>query len=315
MLGLATAKLDAAPTTAYLMTYHQEKCTANCIFCPQARDSQAHADLLSRITWPIFPSRNVLEGIVEAFEKGLVKRICIQALNYSESVNDICCFIEKVKGGVDVPISVSCQPSGTEELTLLKRAGTNRIGIPLDAATKDIFERTKGYGVGGPYIWDMQWQLLAEATGIFGKNNVSTHLIVGLGETDKEMVEAIQKCIALTVLPALFAFTPIPHTGLAKRAPPEITRYRQLQLARHLIVHGISRYENMKFDEKGNISEFGLTKKDLLKIVYTSKPFLTSGCPDCNRPFYNEKPSGPIFNYPRMLSRNELLVVRKQIGF
>ena len=25
---------------------------------------------------------------------------------------------------------------------------------------------------------------------------------------------------------------------------------------------------------------------------------LTSGCPGCNRPFYNERPRGPIYNYP-----------------
>ncbi|HDI74230.1 MAG TPA: hypothetical protein ENF57_04430 [Candidatus Korarchaeota archaeon] len=26
--------------------------------------------------------------------------------------------------------------------------------------------------------------------------------------------------------------------------------------------------------------------------------FLTSGCPSCNRPFYNERPRGPIYNFP-----------------
>jgi biotin synthase len=39
ILGLIKGKLDAEPTTAYLMTYKAGKCTANCGFCPQARDS------------------------------------------------------------------------------------------------------------------------------------------------------------------------------------------------------------------------------------------------------------------------------------
>jgi biotin synthase-related radical SAM superfamily protein len=42
-------------------------------------------------------------------------------------------------------------------------------------------------------------------------------------------------------------------------------------------------------------------------------PFLTSGCADCNRPFYNEKPSGPIYNYPRKLTTQEIKVVKCQL--
>ena len=42
-------------------------------------------------------------------------------------------------------------------------------------------------------------------------------------------------------------------------------------------------------------------------------PFQTSGCPDCNRPFYNEKPSGPIYNYPKKLSQEEIEKIKKQL--
>lgn len=27
--------------------------------------------------------------------------------------------------------------------------------------------------------------------------------------------------------------------------------------------------------------------------------FMTSGCPDCDRPYYNESPRGPIYNFHR----------------
>jgi len=33
--------------------------------------------------------------------------------------------------------------------------------------------------------------------------------------------------------------------------------------------------------------------------------FQTSGCPGCNRPYYNERPGGFIYNYPRPLSAAE----------
>lgn len=36
------------------------------------------------------------------------------------------------------------------------------------------------------------------------------------------------------------------------------------------------------------------------------KAFETSGCPDCNRPYYNESPRGVIFNYYRLLVAGEI---------
>jgi biotin synthase-related radical SAM superfamily protein len=33
--------------------------------------------------------------------------------------------------------------------------------------------------------------------------------------------------------------------------------------------------------------------------------FETSGCADCNRPYYNEQPGGPLYNYPRPLTSEE----------
>jgi len=40
---------------------------------------------------------------------------------------------------------------------------------------------------------------------------------------------------------------------------------------------------------------------------------LTSGCPNCNRPYYNEKPSGPIYNYPRPLKKEEIAKVMLEL--
>jgi biotin synthase len=155
---------------------------------------------------------------------------------------------------------------------------------------------------------------LEEAVDIFGKGKVSTHLIVGLGETENEMVETIQKCVDMGVLPALFAFTPIPGTALENNPQPPVQQYRCVQLARHLIFRGITRYEDMSFDGKGCITHFGVGKQILLQIIQTGEPFLTSGCPDCNRPYYNEKPSGPIYNYPRPLAKEEITKILRSFS-
>ena len=69
VLGLLNGKLDAEPTTAYLMTYKEGKCSANCGFCPQARASKSSAELLSRVSWPTFPTANVLAALGNGLER------------------------------------------------------------------------------------------------------------------------------------------------------------------------------------------------------------------------------------------------------
>jgi biotin synthase len=187
----------------------------------------------------------------------------------------------------------------------------NRIGIPLDAATQYVFDRIKGKLVNGPYDWKRQFRLLQKAVDVFGKNRVSTHLIVGLGETEKEMVGTIQKCVDLKILPALFAFTPVKGTKMENHPQPAIGQYRRLQLARYLIYNKITRSEQIKFDKNERIQHFGIELKSLKRVIESGKPFITSGCSGCNRPYYNEKPSGPIFNYPASLNNKECTKIIK----
>jgi len=314
VLGLLSGKLDAAPTTAYLMTYRKGKCVANCGFCPQARESRSRADMLSRVSWPVFPIEKILSRLDKAVIDGEIKRVCIQALNYPEVFTDLIAFTRAIRQKTNVPISISCQPPNSENIRQLGKAGAERIGIPLDAATEKLFDKVKGLSAGGPYDWEKQFKLLGEAVDIFGKGKVSTHLIVGLGETEREMVEIIQRCVDMGVLPALFAFTPIAGTALEHVPQPLIQGYRRIQIARHLIVHGITRCEDMRFDEESCISDFSVDKQTLLRIIQMDVPFLTSGCPDCNRPYYNEKPSGPMYNYPKEISQKELFEIERQLG-
>ena len=315
VLGLLKGKLDAVPTTTYLLTYRRGKCTANCGFCPQARESHARADMLSRVSWPVFQTRHVFNRVENAVKDGRIRRVCLQALNYPEVFLHLLALVKALHSRFQVPISVSCQPLNRRNMQQLAEAGIERIGIPLDAATEELFDKVKGCSAGGPYVWEEQFRLLSEAIDIFGKGKVSTHLIVGLGEIEGEMVEIIQQCVNMEVLPALFAFTPIPGTTLENYSQPTVPQYRRIQLARHLICRGVSSYENMSFGEEGCISDFGVDKDILIKTIQTGEPFLTSGCPNCNRPYYNEKPSGPIYNYPRPLTKKETLQILQELKY
>ena len=314
VLELIRGKLDAKPTTAYLLLCRNGKCSANCAFCPQARESTGRSDRLSRVTWPAFPTNKLIEDIETATRDGKIMRVCIQALNYPEVLDDVLFLVGKIRSKSSVPISVSSKPPTSNEMKGLLAVGVNRISIALDAATQEIFDQTKGPKIGGPYRWTKQLGRLQEAVRVFGEGSVSTHLIVGLGETEQEMCRTIQWCVDFGIYPAMFAFTPISGTALEKESPPSLNQYRRIQVAHYFLTRKKTHFKDMKFDKGGRLTEFGVSESQFLEAIESGEPFLTSGCPGCNRPYYNERTSGPIYNYPRKLLPNEILEAIKTVS-
>ena len=123
-----------------------------------------------------------------------------------------------------------------------------------------------------------------------------------LEETEEEAVSLIQTLKDMNVHTALFAFTPLRGTKLEKLSQPPVEAYRRIQIARYLIEKGAIRLEDITFTD-GRIQDYGI--ENLRELLFDGSAFQTSGCPGCNRPFYNEKPSGPFYNYPRKLTSRE----------
>jgi biotin synthase len=152
--------------------------------------------------------------------------------------------------------------------------------------------------VNGPYDFEKHLTSLQTAVKIFGPYNVTTHLIIGLGESEKEAVDFMFKMKKKGVNVGLFAFTPLKGTNLQELKPPLKEAYRRLQLARCLIFNENTSINQFIFDEEGRIKNILIPVEKINRIIVSGIPFLTSGCPGCNRPYYNERVSGPIYNYP-----------------
>jgi len=303
VLGLLRYSLSVPPTTAYLMTYTEGSCLANCSFCAQAREHNADRDQLSRVVWPDYPLDRVMDGFREP-ALDVLKRICVQIIYYPGFLDDTVYLVGLLKDETGLPVSVDTCPVDKESLIRLRDAGTEMISIPLDGATPRIFDEIKGRNVKGPYRWEKHMEALKAAVEVFGDGNVGSNLIVGLGETEREAAELIQRLHDMKVKTMLFAFTPLAGTRLESLPPPQMEKYRRLQAARHLIVNGYAALEDMRFDEGGRIIGYGGV--DLESVLGDGAAFMTTGCPGCNRPFYNERPSGPFYNYPRPLTEDEI---------
>ncbi len=300
-LGLERIKTDALPTTAYLMMYSKESCLSNCAFCPQARESSSKTNSLSRVLWPEYNLDDIILHLKKNSTK--LKRICIQTIRFKNSDNELLKLLRGLwESNLSIPLTVCCYPTTSDVFREMKELGVSRVGISFDCATPEIYENIKGLNRECDVSWLILESTIHETQRIFGNRFVSTHLIVGLGETEKEAVEFIQRFYDQKITVGLFAFTPIKGTALENHPQPSLASYRKIQFARHLIFSDISSFSEMKFsdskDDYGKIVSFGIQRQKLDEELTTGKPFRTSGCPHCNRPFYNESPGKELYNYP-----------------
>ncbi len=303
-----------------LLLHYEEGCLGRCHFCGLSRSRREgpKGKTFIRVDWPIYS----LEGIIErAKGKDQIHRVCISMITHPKALEDTLYVIQRFKEETDLSISVLITPTliyNKGSLEAMKKAGADRVGIATDAATPELFDRLRGKGVGGPHRWEHYWEVVRMAGCVFGKYHVGIHLIVGLGETEKEMVKTIQMGQDMGALTHLFSFYPEKGSPMENESPPPLSQYRRIQLARWIINEALGSRDQMRFDENGRLIDFGMDIKPLIQI---GEPFMTSGCPGrdgkvaCNRPYGNERPSGPIRNFPFMPEKEDIAEIRKQLEY
>jgi biotin synthase-related radical SAM superfamily protein len=295
MLGLSRGRLDAPLKTAYFMTYSTlagGKCLADCSFCALASSSSSSPEYLSRVRWRPYEMEVVMEALSK--REGDLKRACLQVVNYPGYLHDALEIVDSL--GRTLPVSVSIMPVGRDNFARLKERGADKVTVPMDAATPALFEKHKGKR--GFYAWERHTASIGQALEAFGRSNVFTYLIVGLGESDEEAVSFMEDFREMGVNVALHSFTSVPGLDIEGAGTPTLERSRGIQLARYLIFEKGATACNFEFREGGLERIVGVP--GLTAIAEGEEPYLTTGCPDCNRPFYTERVRGPLFNIPKL---------------
>jgi len=303
-----------------LLQLYSGGCGANCAYCGLSGKRSANFKDKSfiRVDWPVYSIDDIIEKMNLYRHK--FTRICISMIAKMRSPEDVLDTIEKIRLNLDTPISVLVCPTVTTESDLVrfKENGVDKIGVAIDAATQELFDRYRSKGVRGPHQWQRYWDTYKEAIDIYGKRNAGVHLIVGLGETEKEMVETIQKAFAIGGKTHLFSFYPEQGSLMEEQPPPPIDQYRRIQLARYLIDEDITHVANFSFGSSGRIEDFGIPENELEEIIQSGLPFMTSGCEGndgivaCNRPYANFPPP-KIRNYPFDLTSEDIELVKNQL--
>ncbi|WP_300402830.1 MSMEG_0568 family radical SAM protein [uncultured Nocardioides sp.] len=111
----------------------------------------------------------------------------------------------------DLPIQVQCEPPGDlATIQELYDAGARSIGIHVESLDDDVRRRwMPGKGSVPMSEYRAAW---AEAVRVFGWNEVSTYLLLGLGEDPDETVAAATELIEMGVYPFVVPFRPLAGT-------------------------------------------------------------------------------------------------------
>jgi biotin synthase-related radical SAM superfamily protein len=328
-LGLVPGRMHRTACThcLNLLVTYPEGCRANCAYCGLARHREEARDYADRnfirVDWPTVRYDEVIERVKAAEDRGQFQRMCISMITHPNSDQDTFVLLEKwVREIQHVPVSILSNPTTMEkeDLKRLKAMGADIFTVALDAVTPAIFDRTRGKGVDSPHKWEKYWQAIEWAAEVFGPEKFGAHLICGLGETEREILEVAQRIKDLGGHNHMFAFFPERGSLMEDWPPVDRAQWRRVQLARFIIDYAGGRVDAMLFDEAGRVIDFGLPEEELELLIRSGKPFRTSGCPGkddeevsaCNRPYGDSSPTD-IRSFPFALDRRDVAIVRRQL--
>ena len=330
-LGIMKGKMYRTSCTRclnLLLTY-PEGCRANCAYCGLARHREAERDYADRnfirVDWPAVPLDTAIDIVARDGAASAFHRMCISMITHPRADEDTVTVLKKWTDRIDpsaIPVSILSNPMTMtrDDVKRLRDLGADIFTVALDAATPEIFDRTRGKGVQSPHTWKKYWEILLDARDIFGPQKFGAHIIVGMGETEYEALSLVQKIVDLGGHNHMFCFFPEKGSLMDHLPATPRDQWRRVQLARYLIDYRGVRVESMSFDGEGRVTDFGIPQSELDQVIDAGIAFRTSGCPGkfredvsaCDRP-YGDSPPSNIASYPFQPNMTDIRKIRRQL--
>ena len=303
-----------------LLSY-ERGCRSDCGYCGLARTRPgSYADKsFIRVEWPLVRTDDFVERMAR-FEPGLT-RLCISMVTHGRAYRDTCDIARRITERVRTPVSVLVAPPTLtrERLANFRSMGVDMIGIGLDAVTEELFKSTRTDVPAGGLKWEKYWDVVSDAREIFGPWKVNVHTLVGLGESDQDLVSLFVALRDRQIFSYLFCFNPEPGSRMAAHPQPSLRRWRRVQLARHLVEAEDYGLEQFGFDSDGAIVRVRAARSAIEAVVAGGEAFMTNGCPGengepgCTRPYGSYRPIEPFRDYPFVPVANDLEEIHRQL--
>jgi radical SAM protein (TIGR04043 family) len=101
----------------------------------------------------------------------------------------------------------------------MRDAGVDALGMHLEVVTPEL--RARIMPGKAQVSVDRYFTAFAAAVPVFGRGQVSTYILAGLGDTKEAILETSEKLISLGVYPFVVPFVPISGTPLESHPPPQ----------------------------------------------------------------------------------------------
>ncbi len=124
-----------------------------------------------------------------------------------------------VKAAVDLPIQGQCEPPDDDAwFGRMKDAGIDALGLHLEAVTPQV--RSRIMPGKAQVSLERYFDAFAAAVPVFGRGQVSTYILAGLGDTAEDILAICARLVAIGVYPFVVPFVPIAGTPLESHPTP-----------------------------------------------------------------------------------------------
>lgn len=139
----------------------------------------------------------------------------------------MCESARAIKAAVDVPIQGQCEPPKDHVwFQKMKDAGIDSLGMHLEAVSPEVREAmTPGKA---KVSLEEYFAAFAAAVAVFGRGQVSTYILAGLGDSAEAIISTSKRLIAIGVYPFVVPFVPIRGTPLEDHAAPSTAFMEQV---------------------------------------------------------------------------------------
>lgn len=190
--------LAHAPDQLFFLLY--KNCTNGCLFCPLTYNSN-----YSHYTWEKIQDR-ITENVLYKIQSVSFTTSCPKGKTQNELVEEIIDIATRTRKllGMDITLGASLKTPSREHLLRLKDAGICEIRLNLETYNRGIAQCIMPNKNLNEILYSIE-----QAVTVFGKEKVSSNIIIGLGESDDDILNGVCRLAEIGALSTLYPYDSI----------------------------------------------------------------------------------------------------------
>ena len=190
----------------------------------------------------------ILEVILKGIEEKRVKHVTLTTGTLQSREKELEMFLEileLLKTNVSIPVHIQLEPTTQKHLEKLASKGADTIGIHIESFDEQVRRSIcpGKYKSAGLEIYKQSWE---DAVEIFGDAQVSSFIIIGIGEKKESVIRGSEFLIRNGVIPFIVPIKPIIGTLFENYSSPSYAKTLEIchRVADLLREYGLSPFKN-----------------------------------------------------------------------